>query len=72
MLEEVGISYRREILIFGDTMKDQDYRRVNPMGTVPAIVHGDTIVTECAAICAYLADAFPQAGLAPPPRERGD
>jgi glutathione S-transferase len=36
------------------------------MGKVPAIVHGDTVVTECAAICAYLADAFPDAGLAPP------
>jgi glutathione S-transferase len=36
------------------------------MGKVPAIRHGDTVVTEAAAICAYLADAFPEAGLAPP------
>jgi glutathione S-transferase len=42
------------------------------MGKVPAITHGDTVVTECAAICAYLADAFPDAGLAPPLKARGD
>jgi glutathione S-transferase len=41
------------------------------MGKVPAIVHGSTVVTEVAAICAYLADAFPAAGLAPPPAQRG-
>ena len=40
------------------------------MGKVPALKHGDTVVTEVAAICAYLADAFPQAGLAPPPGDR--
>lgn len=72
MLEEVGIPYRREILTFGGTMKGDGYRKLNPMGKVPALVHGQTVVTECAAICAYLADAFPQAGLAPPPRERAD
>src|SRR3546814_3693101 len=41
------------------------------MGKVPAIRHAGQVVTECAAICAYLADAFPEAGLAPPPAERG-
>jgi glutathione S-transferase len=51
-------------------MKGPNYRSVNPMGKVPALRHGDAIVTECAAICAYLADAFPEAGLAPPPGER--
>jgi glutathione S-transferase len=40
------------------------------MGKVPALRHGDTVVTEAAAICAYLADAFPEAGLAPPPSDR--
>jgi glutathione S-transferase len=40
------------------------------MGKVPALTHGGAIVTEAAAICAYLADAFPQAGLAPPPGDR--
>jgi glutathione S-transferase len=72
MLEEVGLPYRREILTFGGTMKESDYRQLNPMGKVPTIVHGRQVVSECAAICAYLADAFPQAGLAPPPRERAD
>jgi glutathione S-transferase len=67
MLEEVGEPYRTEVLGYGASMKAADYRAINPMGKVPAIVHGDTVVTECAAICAYLADAFPGAGLAPPP-----
>ena len=72
MLEEVGISYRVEILDYATTMKAPDYLAINPMGKVPAIRHGDTVVTECAAICAYLADAFPDAGLAPKPSERAD
>jgi glutathione S-transferase len=67
MLEEVGQPYRTELLGYGTSMKGADYRAINPMGKVPAIVHGGTVVTECAAICAYLADAFPEAGLAPPP-----
>ena len=53
-------------------MKAPDYLAINPMGKVPAIKHGDVVVTECAAICAYLADAFPEAGLAPDPASRGD
>lgn len=71
MLEEVGQPYRTEILDYGTTMKSGAYLAINPMGKVPAIRHGDTVVTEAAAICAYLADAFPEAGLAPPPAERG-
>ena len=73
MLEEVGQPYRTDIIEFGPAMKSPEYLAVNPMGKVPAIRHGDTIVTETGAICAYLADAFPQAGLAPAPgsRERG-
>ena len=70
MLEEVGEPYRTEILEYGTTMKAPEYLRINPMGKVPALRHGDTVVTECAAICAYLADAFPEAGLAPPPGDR--
>ena len=70
MLEEVGAPYRTEILDYGTTMKAPDYLAINPMGKVPALRHGDAVVTECAAICAYLADAFPDAGLAPPPPER--
>ncbi len=70
MLEEVGQPYRAEILTYGGTMKSPDYLAINPMGKVPALVHGSTVVTEAAAICAYLADAFPEAGLAPPPGDR--
>lgn len=71
MLEEAGASYRTEVLDYGTTMKSKEYLAVNPMGKVPAIRHGDTVVTECAAICTYLADAFPEAGLAPPIDKRG-
>jgi glutathione S-transferase len=73
MLEEVGRPYRTELLDYGTTMKAPAYLAINPMGKVPALRHGDTVVTEGAAICCYLADAFPEAGLAPPPgdRERG-
>ena len=70
MLEEVGQPYRTELLEYGTTMKAPDYLRVNPMGKVPALAHGEAVVTEAAAICAYLADAFPEAGLAPAPRDR--
>jgi glutathione S-transferase len=67
MLEEVGQPYRTEVLDYSTTMKAPTYLAINPMGKVPAITHGGAVVTEGAAICAYLADAFPQAKLAPPP-----
>ncbi|WP_419826065.1 glutathione S-transferase family protein [Sphingomonas sp.] len=70
MLEEVGVPYETVLLDYGTTMKAPDYLAINPMGKVPAIVHRGEIVTENAAICAYLADAFPDAGLAPPGSER--
>ena len=72
MLEETGVAYETEIVPFGPPMKGPEYRAINPMGKVPVIRHGSVVVTECAAICAYLADAFPQAGLAPPTSARGD
>ncbi len=65
MLEETGAPYRQVVLDFGTTMKAPDYLALNPMGKVPTVVHGQQVVTECAAICAYLADAFPAAGLVP-------
>ena len=71
MLEEAGVSYRTELLEYGSTMKAEAYLAVNPMGKVPAIRHGDVVVTEAAAICAYLADAFPETDLAPPSGSRG-
>ena len=70
MLEEVGASYRTEILEYGGSIKAPAYLKINPMGKVPAIVHRGEVITECAAICAYLAETFPQAGLAATPEER--
>ncbi|MEO0467017.1 MAG: glutathione S-transferase family protein [Pseudomonadota bacterium] len=69
-LEEVGADYHTEYVGYGEEMKGDAYLAINPMGKVPAIVHDGQIVTECAAICAYLADAFPDAELAPKPHER--
>lgn len=71
MLEEVGEPYETVILEYDSDMKSPEYLAVNPMGKVPAVRHGDVVITECAAICAYLADAFPQANLAPNPADRG-
>ncbi|MBI2262459.1 MAG: glutathione S-transferase family protein [Caulobacterales bacterium] len=65
MLEEVGRPYRTVVLDFGTTMKAPEYLAINPMGKVPAITWRGVTVTECAAICAWLADACPEAGLAP-------
>lgn len=72
MLEETGAPYEAVILDYAGGMKTPDYRAINPMGKVPAIVHDGKVVTECAAICAYLADTFPDAGLAPPTDDRAD
>jgi glutathione S-transferase len=70
MLEEIGQPYKVEMVYYGSAMKSPAYLAINPMGKVPALRHGDAVVTETAAICAYLADAFPQAKLAPPPGDR--
>ena len=71
MLEELNTTYDTVIVEYGPDMKGPEYLAINPMGKVPAIKHGDVVVTECAAICAYLADAFPEAGLAPDLKDRG-
>lgn len=71
MLEEIGRPYDTEIIAY-DKLKDEDYLAVNPMGKVPAIKHAGRIVTECAAICAFLADVFTQAGLGPRDGEKAD
>ena len=67
MLEEVGEPYNVHLLNLanGDNRKPE-YLAINPMGKVPAIKHGDVVITESAAICTYLADAFPKAGLSVP------
>ncbi|MBW7877396.1 MAG: glutathione S-transferase family protein [Candidatus Cloacimonetes bacterium] len=70
MLEEIGAPYDVTVMAYGETMKSSQYLQINPMGKVPALVHGNAIVTETAAICAYLAEAFPEAELGPKPSER--
>jgi glutathione S-transferase len=71
-LHEAGAEYDQHLLDYGTTMKAPEYLAINPMGKVPAIVHEGKVVTECAAICAYLADAYPEAGLQPTADERAD
>jgi glutathione S-transferase len=67
MLEEVGAPYRLEQISFdAGGQKSPAFLALNPMGKIPTIVHRGAVVTETAAIIAYLADAFPAAGLAPP------
>ncbi|WP_375428549.1 glutathione S-transferase family protein [uncultured Sphingomonas sp.] len=70
MLEEVGAEYDTVSLDYAGSMKAPEFLALNPMGKVPAIVHRGQVVTETAAICAYLADAFPDAGLSPAADER--
>lgn len=65
MLEEVGEPYETIYLNFQGAMKTPEYLAINPMGKVPAVVHDGQVVTEGAAICAFLADQYPQANLAP-------
>ena len=66
MLEETGQPYRVEVLDYATTLKAPEFLAINPMGKIPTLTHGGTVITECAAICAYLADIFPETGLAPP------
>jgi glutathione S-transferase len=67
MLEETGKPYDTKIL---DRSKEEqrgaDYLKINPMGKVPALMHGDVLVTEASAVCLYLADVFPEAKLGKP------
>ncbi|MCF6193433.1 MAG: glutathione S-transferase family protein [Kangiellaceae bacterium] len=72
MLEETGADYQQEIIEYGDAMKSDDFLKINLMGKVPVITNEGKSITECAAICAYLADAFPEANLAPPQTDRAD
>jgi glutathione S-transferase len=66
MLEEIGQPYRTVIMEYGQ-LRTPEYLAINPIAKVPALTHGAAVATEVAGICAYLADAFPQAGLAPAP-----
>lgn len=71
-LHEAGVDYEQKIVAYGEEMKSEPYISINPMGKVPAIDHEGHVVTECAGICAYLAEAFPEADLAPTDNERAD
>ena len=64
MLEEVGCPYRTQVLAM-DSLRSERFLDINPMGKVPVITHHGVAISETPAICAYLADAFPAAGLAP-------
>jgi len=66
MLEEVGVPYDLKLVnLEKGEQKDSAFLALNPMGKVPTIVHRGVVITETSAICMYLADAFPAAGLAP-------
>ena len=73
-LHEVGAAYNQVLVEWSD--KPAEFVRANPMGKVPTIIHrtenGERVVTECAAICAYLAEAHPEAGLLPSDAELAD
>ena len=74
MLTELGAEHEQIIVnVQSGETASVEYREINPMGKIPTLVDGDVIVTEVAAICAYLADKYPEQGLAPPPEspERG-
>lgn len=66
MLEECGATYDVQVMGFDSAIKGPEYVALNPMGKVPTLRHGDVVVTETAAICAYLAEQFPGQHLAPP------
>jgi glutathione S-transferase len=68
MLEEVGADYKTVVLDYATTMKAPEYLAINPMGKVPALVHDGGVVTEVAAICLWLAERYPAAGLIPADR----
>lgn len=66
MLEELGVPYSvRNIDVTAPDHPSAELLALNPMGKVPVLTHGDTVISEVAAICCYLADRFPDAGLAP-------
>jgi glutathione S-transferase len=71
MLEEVGQPYDTEVVAY-DQMKSERYLAIHPLGKVPAIRHNGHVLTECAAICTYLADVFPEAMLGPRADEKAD
>jgi glutathione S-transferase len=70
MLEEIGQPYDTVLMGYGGTIKSEDYLTINPMGKVPALKHGSSVITETPAILAYLAETFPEYHLCPTTSER--
>lgn len=66
MLEECGADYDTVAVAFGAEIKAPAYRAINPMGKVPALAHGDTVLTESLAIITWLAEHYPDKALIPP------
>ena len=67
LLEELGADYLLHVLNMKKSeQRAPEYLAVNPMGKVPAVKHGDAVITEQVAVFLYLADLYPEAGLAPP------
>jgi glutathione S-transferase len=66
LLEELNADYKLHVLnLKAGEQRAPEYLAINPMGKVPAILHGDALVTEQPAVYLYLADLYPEAGLAP-------
>ena len=64
LLEELQVPYEiNQLDLDADQHKQPEYLAINPMGKVPALLHGDRLITETAAICMYLAEQFPEKGL---------
>ena len=68
MLEEASVDYERVLIDIRDpdAPRDPDFGAASPMGKVPALADGDVKMAESAAICLYVADRYPECGLAPP------
>jgi len=65
MMEELGEPYETHWVDYGEPMKSAEYLQINPMGKVPALVHDGAVITECPAICTFLAAEYPDSGLMP-------
>ena len=65
MLEECGASFDTVLMDFDGSLQSPEYLAINPMGKIPTLRYGDTVITEAAAIILFLADLFPEKQLAP-------
>lgn len=65
MLEKIGVPYDVKVMEYGSDIKSPEYLKLNPMGKVPTLTFNDSVITEVVAICTFLAEQFPEKGLAP-------